>query len=63
MIKTKANLRTLKKRIAEMHSENDTLREDAKEHMNKIYQLEDNLKEATTKLNQKTSQKDEIDAK
>jgi septal ring factor EnvC (AmiA/AmiB activator) len=61
--KNKGQFAQLEKRISDLHSDNDTLREEAREHMNKIYKLEDTLKETTSKLNQKTSQKDEVDAK
>lgn len=34
--KSKGQFAHLEKRIAELHSENDILRDEAKEHMNKI---------------------------
>lgn len=61
--KNKGQFAHLEKRIAELHTDNETLREETKEHMNKIYKLDDSLKEMTTKFNQKSSQNDELEVK
>lgn len=63
MKNNKSQFAHLENRIAELHNDNEKLREETTEHMSKIYKLEESLKDMTRKFNKKKSKKDEMKAK